>query len=52
MSEWAAKRFWTTTATVDVDGGYAIELDGRRVKTPAKTPLVVPTAALAAAIAA
>lgn len=51
MSEWAAKRFWTTTATVQVKGGFGIELDGRPVKTPAKIPLVVPTASLAAAIA-
>jgi len=52
MSEWAAKRFWKTTATVPVEGGYAIELDGRPVKTPAKAALVVPTAAMAAAVAA
>ncbi|MEL6641434.1 MAG: ATP12 family protein, partial [Pseudomonadota bacterium] len=48
MSEWAAKRFWKTTATTEVDGGYAIELDGRAVKTPAKSALVLPTAAMAA----
>ena len=34
-----------------VDGGYAVRLDGRPVKTPAKTPLVVPTEAMAQAIA-
>ena len=39
-------------ATVEaVDGGFAVKLDGRGVKTPAKTPLVVPTEALAEAIA-
>ena len=52
MSEWAPKRFWKTTAAVEVEGGFAIDLDGRRVKTPAKATLVVPTVALAAAIAA
>lgn len=52
MSDWAPKRFWKTTATVPVDGGFAIDLDGRTVKTPAKAPLVLPTAALAAAVAA
>jgi len=51
MSDWAAKRFWTTTATVKVDGGYGIELDGRAVKTPAKSTLVLPTAAMAAEVA-
>lgn len=51
MSEWAAKRFWTD-ATVEKDGtGFAIRLDGRSVKTPAKTALVVPSRALADAIA-
>lgn len=51
MSEWAAKRFWTTTATVAVDGGYTIELDGKPVKTPAKSALILPTSAMAAAVA-
>lgn len=50
MSEWAAKRFWTTTATVKVDGGYSITLDDRPVKTPAKASLILPTASMAAAV--
>lgn len=33
-------------------GGFAVLLDGRPIKTPAKAPLVLPTQALAAAIAA
>ncbi|MFL6739858.1 MAG: ATP12 family chaperone protein [Sphingomicrobium sp.] len=41
------KRFWTIAETVESDGGYAIALDGRRVKTPARADLVVPTPALA-----
>ncbi len=46
------KRFWTD-ATVAADAaGFAIQLDGRAVRTPARAPLVVPTHALAAAIAA
>lgn len=45
------KRFWKDAAVVEKDGGYAIALDGRRVKTPARAPLAVPTAALAEAIA-
>jgi chaperone required for assembly of F1-ATPase len=46
------KRFWKAAVAVPVDGGSAIELDGRRIKTPAKAELVVPTAVLADAIAA
>nr|WP_294847683.1 ATP12 family protein [uncultured Sphingomonas sp.] len=46
------KRFWTS-ATVEREGeGWTIALDGRRVKTPARVDLIVPTAALAEAIAA
>lgn len=52
MSGWAAKRFWKEASAIEADGGYAIALDGRPVRTPAKTPLVVPTRALAEAIAA
>lgn len=51
MSEWALKRFWKDATVEAVDGGFAVKLDGRGVKTPAKTPLVVPTEALAEAIA-
>jgi chaperone required for assembly of F1-ATPase len=46
------KRFWKSAAAVKADGGYAVELDGRPVKTPARAELAVPTAALAEAIAA
>ena len=46
------KRFWKSAAVVRVDGGYAVELDGRPVKTPARAELAVPTSALAEAIAA
>ncbi|SEK63122.1 Chaperone required for the assembly of the F1-ATPase [Roseovarius nanhaiticus] len=52
MSEWAAKRFWTDARVTEEDAGYGVALDSRAVKTPAKAPLVVPTPALAAAIAA
>jgi chaperone required for assembly of F1-ATPase len=46
------KRFWKSAAAVEMDRGYAIELDGRPVKTPAGAELAVPTSALAEAIAA
>ncbi len=52
MSAWKPKRFWSASAIVPVDGGWTVQLDGRPVKTPAKTLLVVPTEALAQAIAA
>ncbi|MCA3439429.1 MAG: ATPase [Rhodobacter sp.] len=52
MSGWSAKRFWTETRVEAVDGGFTVRLDGRAVKTPAKTPLIVPTLAMAERIAA
>lgn len=52
MTEWAPKRFWQNTDITKVDGGFSVTLDGRGVKTPAKTALVVPTEALAREIAA
>jgi len=51
-SEWKAKRFWKTVSVVPEDGGFAVELDERRVKTPAKTSLVLPTQEMARAVAA
>jgi len=46
------KRFYKD-ATVEVcDGGFAVLLDGRPVRTPRKLQLIVPTRALADAIAA
>jgi chaperone required for assembly of F1-ATPase len=46
------KRFYRETGVADADGGYAVTLDGRTVRTPAKAVLVLPTRALAEAIAA
>ncbi len=52
MSEWKAKRFWTDV-TVEAQGGvFAVLLDGRPVRTPAKAQLVLPTKALADMVAA
>lgn len=51
MSEWAPKRFWTSAEVGETGSGFAVTLDGRTVKTPAKTALVVPTRGLAQAIA-
>ena len=52
MSGWSARRFWTETRVEAVDGGFTVRLDGRAVKTPAKTALIVPTLAMAERIAA
>lgn len=52
MSGWAAKRFWKQTEVTEVDGGFTVTLDGRAVKTPAKTAFAVPSRGLAEVIAA
>ena len=49
MSDWKAKRFWKDAAVVTVEDGFTVELDGRRVKTPAKRLLTLPTRAMAEA---
>jgi chaperone required for assembly of F1-ATPase len=46
------KRFWKQAAPASAEGGWAIELDGKPMRTPARRPLVVPTQPLADAIAA
>ena len=46
------KRFWKTAEAVEREGGWGVELDGKPLRTPAREPLVVPTSALAEAIAA
>jgi chaperone required for assembly of F1-ATPase len=45
------KRFYRQAAVADTADGFGIELDGKPLRTPAKTPLVVPSRALAEAIA-
>ncbi len=52
MRVWAPKRFGKQAEVTEAEGGHGIALDGRPVKTPAKAPLVVPTRALAEALAA
>ena len=51
MSEWKARRFWKAVETAEGADGWEVRLDGRPVRTPAKAPLALPTAALAAAVA-
>ena len=45
------KRFYKEVAAVPVEGGHAIRLDGRTVRTPARTVLTLPNVALADAVA-
>ncbi len=51
MNTWVAKRFWTNATPEETNGGFTVLLDGRSVKTPAKSGLVVPTLQMAEAIA-
>lgn len=51
MSGWAAKRFWKDVVIEETPDGYAIRLDAKPLRTPAKRPLVLPTRALAEAVA-
>jgi chaperone required for assembly of F1-ATPase len=51
MSGWAPKRFWKLAEVVPAECGYTVSLDGRSLKTPAKTPFWVPTQALAEEVA-
>lgn len=44
------KRFWKDAAAVPADGGWAIRLDGKKVHTPGRIPLIVPSEPLAQAI--
>jgi len=46
------KRFWKQTEVVEANGGFGVALDGRRLKTPGRADLTVPTKLLAQAIAA
>ncbi|TVP74172.1 MAG: ATPase [Rhodobacteraceae bacterium] len=48
---WVKKRFWSEVSVGAFEGGYGVTLDGRGLKTPAKSALIVPTEALAEMIA-
>jgi chaperone required for assembly of F1-ATPase len=45
------KRFWKRATVTSGEGGWRVSLDGKPVRTPARKPLLVPTEALAKAIA-
>ena len=46
------KRFWKEARAKAAENGFGVDLDGRPVRTPARALLIVPTQALAQAIAA
>ncbi|MEH6721736.1 MAG: ATP12 family protein [Aurantimonas endophytica] len=46
------KRFYAEVTVSEGEGGHAILLDGRPVKTPARRPLAIPSRAVAHAVAA
>jgi len=46
-----SKRFWSEAAVEHDVGGYGVTLDAHKLRTPAKSALIVPTRALAEAIA-
>ncbi|MFK7754459.1 MAG: ATP12 family chaperone protein [Sedimentitalea sp.] len=52
MSDWAQKRFWTDVAVIEDGAEFTVTLDGRRIKTPAKTSFAVPTRRMAEMVAA
>ena len=45
------KRFYQDAAVVEAGNGFSVSLDGKPVRTPAKQPLLVPSRALAEAVA-
>lgn len=46
------KRVYRLVASEEAAGGHAVTLDGKRMRTPGRRELLLPTAALAAAVAA
>lgn len=52
MTEWKARRFWTAARVEDTGQGFQVLLDARPVRTPGKLALILPTVALAEAVAA
>lgn len=52
MAEWTAKRFWKEASVVEAGDGFTVHLDGRKLRTPVKSELIVPTLEMARAIAA
>lgn len=45
------KRFYKDVSVVEEDGGFAVHLDGRLIKTPARRPVALPSEAAARLVA-
>lgn len=52
MAEWKQKRFWKEASVAPAEAGFEVLLDGRKLRTPGKAQLIVPTDAMAQEIAA
>jgi len=50
MSGWTARRFWTDAEVREGPDGFIVQLDGRDIRTPGKSALIMPTRALAEAV--
>lgn len=51
MSGWTARRFWKASGIRPAGDGWEVTLDDRPIRTPGKLPLIVPTEAMAQALA-
>lgn len=51
MSGWAPRRFWQEVRVEQAEGGFSLRLDARQALSPARAPLVMPSAELAEAVA-
>ncbi len=51
MAGWTAKRFWENAEVTEIEAGFSVLLDGRKLRTPVKSELVVPTREMAGEIA-
>jgi chaperone required for assembly of F1-ATPase len=53
VSDWKVRKVFWTAVTVRPDpAGWAVALDGKPIRTPAKAPLILPNRAMADAVAA
>jgi chaperone required for assembly of F1-ATPase len=52
MSAWKPKRFWKAVTIHPHADGFAVHLDARHARTPGKAPLILPSRAMADAVAA
>ncbi|MEM9755168.1 MAG: ATP12 family protein [Pseudomonadota bacterium] len=51
MTEWRARRFWTSVTLDQTAEGWLVLLDGRTIKTPGRRTLRMPSAPMAEAVA-